>query len=56
MERFSPTSDPIQKIVAAIYKPIIQDMTEVQLRIALTCLVEGMGLVEAFDEACAHAK
>ena len=51
MYDFITASDPIRQKLKDIYKPIVTDMAEEQLRIVLYALLDGLGLADAIDLA-----
>ena len=51
MYDFITASDPIRQKLKEIYKPIVTDMAEEQLRIVLYALLDGLGLADAIDLA-----
>jgi|CryGeyStandDraft_6_1057127.scaffolds.fasta_scaffold17050_2 hypothetical protein len=51
MHDFITASDPIRQKLKDIYKPIVTDMVEEQLRIVLYALLDGLGLADAIDLA-----
>jgi hypothetical protein len=51
MHDFVAVTDPIRQRLKDLYKPIVTDMTEEQLRIVLYALLDGLGLADAIDLA-----